>query len=128
MKPLRVALRVVSCQPANALPTGNVMGEIGWATFRRSERCWPRHCWPQWLVANEGHVSASSQVSKSRGVRRIPAEHITESVWTEPTAPKWRQSSETRGGLPVPFRTESARTLDVCCGRTATGGGRCSSL
>ena len=27
MKPLRVALRVVSCQRANALPTGNVMGE-----------------------------------------------------------------------------------------------------
>jgi len=39
MKPLRVALRVVSCQRANALPTDNVMGEIEWATFQRSEPC-----------------------------------------------------------------------------------------
>jgi len=41
MNPLRVALRVVNCRRANALPTGNVMGEIEWATFRRAERRWP---------------------------------------------------------------------------------------
>jgi len=92
MKPLRVALRVVSCQRANALPTGNVMGETEWATFRRSERRWPRRCWPHFVVANGGHVSASSPVSKWRGVRRIRAEHVTESVWTEPKPPKSRQS------------------------------------
>jgi len=92
MKPLRVALRVVSCQRANALPTGNVMGETEWATFQRSERRWPRRCWPHCVVANGGHVSASSPVSKWRDVRRIRAEDVTESVWTEPKPPKSRKS------------------------------------
>jgi len=104
------------------------MGEIQWATFRRSERRWPRRCWPQSVVANKGHVSASSQVSKWSGIHRICAERVTESVWTEPEPPKSRQSSETRGGLSVSFRIESARVRDVWCGRTLSGGGRCWSL
>jgi len=128
MKPLRVVLRVVSCQRANALPTGNVMGEIEWATFRRSERRWPRRCWPHWVVANDRHVSASSQVSKWRGVRRIRAEHVTESVWTGLKAPKSRQSSETRGGLSVSVWVESARVRDVCCGPTPARHARPSRL
>jgi len=33
IKPLRGARRVVCCQWANALPTGNVTGEKEWATF-----------------------------------------------------------------------------------------------
>jgi len=49
MKPLRVALRVISCQRANALPTGNIMGEMDLATSPRSERRWPQRCWPHWV-------------------------------------------------------------------------------
>jgi len=124
MKPLRVALRVVSCQRANAMITGNVMRETEWATFRRSERRWPRRCWPQCVVANEGHVAVSSQVSEWSGIRRIRAEHVTESVWTEHEPPKSSQSSETRGGLSVPIWIESARVRDVCCGRTPSCGWR----
>jgi len=128
MKTLRVALRMVSCQRANALPTGNVMGKMEWATFRRSQCRWPRRCWPHWVVANGGNVSASSPVSKWRGVRRMAAEHVTESVWTEPEPPKSAQSSETSGGLCVPIWIESARVRDMCCGRTPSGGERCWSL
>jgi len=96
MKLLRVALRVVSFQLANALPSGNVMVEMEWTIFLRSECRWPWLCWPQWVVASEGHLSASSQVSKWRGVRQIPAERVTKSVRTEPEPPKLRQFCETR--------------------------------
>jgi len=46
MKPLRVALRLVGCQRANALPTGNNMVETEWASFQSSGSHWPRRCWP----------------------------------------------------------------------------------
>jgi len=128
MKPLSVALRVVSCQRANALPTGNVMGETEWATFQWSERRWPRRCWPHCVVANGGHVSASSPVSKWRDVRRIRPEDVTESVWTGPKPPKSRQSSETQGGHSVPIWIESARVRDMCCGRTPSGCAKTSRL
>jgi len=121
MKTLCVVVRVVSFQWANALPTGNVMGKIGWATFGRSQRRWPRLCRPQWVVTNEGDVSDSPEVSKWRGIRRICAEHVTENLWTEPKEPTWRLSNRTRAGLFVPIWIESARVRDACCGRTPSG-------
>jgi len=87
MKPLRVALRVVSFELANALPTENVRGKTEWATFRSSERRWPRLVGrTSWLPTKDTYQRRRQYRNEEASVEYVPdmSRKACERSWNRP--------------------------------------------